>query len=210
MRPVQIIAADIEHLTDARYFAAHEVDFISFKHKSTENQESGLNHEEIMSISQWIEGPKIIVPCNEIEIFNGLNVEACFFESRQELDYTKELSGLTRFKLRKIENFNTLITEGVSGTDMVIHADHLILDFRVCGLPCDELLNGENLDFLQAIAAATSLFIDVSCDIETLMKLINQINPEGIVIRGGAEERAGYKSFDELDELFEILSTESV
>jgi len=211
MRPVQIIAADIEHLTDARYFAAHEVDFISFRYNTSESMEGGLNVDAIQSITEWIEGPKLIVHCTDFEQFRAINPEACLFEYRQELDYNNQvLPDLVRFKLRKIENFDVFVSNGISGTDLVIHADHLILDLRSCGISAEDLLQGAALEALQSISAATSLFIDVSCNAKTLFKLIEQINPEGIVIRGGSEEKAGYKSFEELDELFELLSAETI
>ncbi|MCB0588954.1 MAG: N-(5'-phosphoribosyl)anthranilate isomerase, partial [Phaeodactylibacter sp.] len=40
---------------------------------------------------------------------------------------------------------------------------------------------------------------------ETLQEALESLNLYGINVRGGEEEKTGFKSFDELDELFEAL-----
>jgi len=39
-------------------------------------------------------------------------------------------------------------------------------------------------------------------------EILTEINPIGITIRGGEEEKVGVKSFEEVDELFEMLEEE--
>ena len=42
-----------------------------------------------------------------------------------------------------------------------------------------------------------------------LAAFVEELAPLGLSVRGGAEEKVGYKSFDELDDLFELLEVES-
>jgi len=38
--------------------------------------------------------------------------------------------------------------------------------------------------------------------------MLAKLQPYGLSIKGGEEEKVGFKSFDEVDEIFEVLTTE--
>lgn len=54
MLKTKVLAMDIENLSDARYFAAWGVDFLSFNAKE-------LTREEITEMIQWVEGPAYLL-----------------------------------------------------------------------------------------------------------------------------------------------------
>lgn len=50
------------------------------------------------------------------------------------------------------------------------------------------------------------VYLDLDMLTENLTDLIADLKPEGFVVRGGLEEKPGFKSFDELDALFDQLA----
>jgi phosphoribosylanthranilate isomerase len=48
------------------------------------------------------------------------------------------------------------------------------------------------------------LFLDIPFEVTELDELLSH-NPYGLILRGGDEEKVGFKSFDDLDEIFDKL-----
>ncbi|NNF21271.1 MAG: hypothetical protein HKN67_04970, partial [Saprospiraceae bacterium] len=61
----KLIAQNITNLTDARYFAAWGIEYLSFNL----NSESPyyIPMEKVKEIRDWVEGPKILIESNSIE-----------------------------------------------------------------------------------------------------------------------------------------------
>jgi len=57
----------------------------------------------------------------------------------------------------------------------------------------------------KATSANNEVYIDGIASLDVLESLLTEVNPTGIVLRGGEEEKVGYKSYDELDVIFEWL-----
>lgn len=171
----KLIAQNISNLTDARYFAAWGVSYLSFNL----NSESPyyLPWEKANEIIEWIAGPKTLIEANAIEFLEGvdghilsniysslpLNKEAFFRTSMQE------------------------VTNGLTSGNYIVKIEDKDI----------EQIN--QLDYSQE---SIELFLDVS-DLD--IKAIEQIPDFGLVVQGGAEEKVGVKSYDGLDELFEFL-----
>lgn len=81
-------ALGIRNLTDARYFAAMNVDWIGFDMSA----DSPLTVEHIQAFSDWVEGPKILLDVrgrttDEIAAFLGeLQADALFVDNNVQLD----------------------------------------------------------------------------------------------------------------------------
>ncbi|MFN0036896.1 MAG: hypothetical protein ACKVUS_17710, partial [Saprospiraceae bacterium] len=56
--PTLFKAGRVAHLTDARYFAAKEVDFLGFNLE--EGTEGYLDPMYMKAIREWVQGPKIV------------------------------------------------------------------------------------------------------------------------------------------------------
>ena len=61
---------------------------------------------------------------------------------------------------------------------------------------------------LQALCWDFPVILSLNWDVASLGKVLEEIQPTGINVRGGAEEKVGYKSFDELDPIFESIESE--
>ncbi|MCB0619667.1 MAG: N-(5'-phosphoribosyl)anthranilate isomerase, partial [Saprospiraceae bacterium] len=61
---------------------------------------------------------------------------------------------------------------------------------------------------LRQLCEEFPVILALPCPAGQLEELLARIRPAAIGLRGGEEEKVGYKSFDELDELFELLAIE--
>ncbi len=175
----RIIAQNITNLTDARYFAALGVDYISFN--TLPDSLYAMSLEQILEIKDWVEGPKCLIEANALEfdeIADGLILKTVYSslplskESFFRIDFNELKKGLPDGRyILKINNFQEL----------------------------EKIHNYKSKDLI-----GLQLYLDIS---DVTLKDINLIGDHGIVVQGGDEEAPGIKSFDELDELFELLSS---
>lgn len=172
----KIIVQNITNLTDARYFAAWGVDYLSYNmHKDSPYF---VAYEKIKEISDWVEGPKTLVESNAIEFLEGIdgNILGDMYSS---LPLTKEA-----FFRTTLEEVN----KGLPNGNYIIK------------------VKAEDLDAVAALdksqLGGCNLFLDIT---ELDFKLLDQLPDYGLIIQGGEEEKVGVKSFDELDVLYEWL-----
>jgi len=59
MLKLSVKASQITNLTDARYFAAREVEWLGFNLDT--GSENAIPPQQISAIKEWVEGPKIVV-----------------------------------------------------------------------------------------------------------------------------------------------------
>lgn len=173
----KVIAQNIINLSDARYFAAWGVDYLSFN--TIPDSEYALDLDKIKEIKDWVEGPLCLIETNALDfnevadghilsnIYNSLPLNK---EAFYRIDIEEIKKGLPSGKyILKLESLKTLNN-----------------------------LNAIDADKTQGI----ELFLDItSIGLENFDKLGNY----DIVIQGGEEEKVGVKSYDELDELYELL-----
>jgi phosphoribosylanthranilate isomerase len=208
MLPVNILACDVLNLTDARYFAARGATFVCL---NSRNPEHSLQVEELNAIKEWIEGPQILLFTQngfETELYNKELNPAGFIVEKSESTGIQELpSEVLKFRIYDVADFHTLAETGISGTDIVVGFDYLILNLRPTGKSVDVLIREGALPILQAVCAAAEVYIDAEVNPENLSEILDEIKPEGWVVHGGLEEKTGVKSFDQLDEFFDTLET---
>jgi len=172
----KVLIQNITNLTDARYFSAWGVDYLSFNM----NQESEyfLPWDKIKEIIDWVEGPKSLIEANSIEFLEGidghilsnmysslpLNKEAFF-----RIDLEEALKGLPAGNyITKVANLSE--TKALAAVD-----NH---------------------------AAGCNMMIDIT-DFD--LNQLGELPDFGLVLQGGEEEKVGVKSYDELDLIYEWL-----
>lgn len=181
----QILASEVSNLTDARYFAAWGVDFMSFNCNAGES--SFIETPAILEILEWVEGPI------NLASFSGLQNP----EQIESLIEAANLGGaiLGPFTPESTVNFLDLehrFVEKVFSDNLII-GDNTIIK-----------IEKKNLDKLE-IQSSRNVFLDCSdLDMETVDQIITR-GDVGIVVRGGEEEKVGLKSFDFLDDVFDLL-----
>jgi phosphoribosylanthranilate isomerase len=190
MDSIKILAADINNLTDARYFAAWGIEWLSFYISKEELNEAGT--QKYTEIKDWLEGPKFAARfAKEIDP-----------ESMMEFAAAVGLDGVISdaLKAELLNSFPTniqILLESDSVTEL-LDAAYETLIFKV-----DSAEKLAEIPFKDLEDYEMYLDIDFSPDMVKQHKHIWR--SAGIVLRGGEEEKVGFKSFDELDEIFETL-----
>ena len=193
MQKPKVFAKNINNLTDARYFAAMGVDFIGFE-LSASNAEA-VQPNLVKQIKEWVAGPEII------GCFNGFETE----QAIRELIRNADLDGLcfeTFAPDSLIDSLNNeLIFKEVKAQligDLTFNSNNnLIINYdEISELSMISSQFPEIFDF--------AVWLDGPMDLSFFeSELLKQI--EGIVLKGGDEEKTGFKSFDELDIIFEQI-----
>ncbi len=194
-----LYASTITNLTDARYFAAREVNFLGF------NLETGtpgyLDPIYMKAMREWVEGPAITGEFSRSTATTVLEAADFFGLDAVCLRGTHYLDALPMFEGR------TLLLEiepgvGLAETERIFEqaapwVKWFILHFS--GADAAETAAWQNLfrrypALLQPEVAA-----------EQLPQLIADYQPAGLLLRGGEEVQVGVKSFDEIEAIFEAL-----
>lgn len=208
-------ASAITHLTDARYFAAWEVEYLGF-----DLSPAGVSAVELAALREWIIGPKLV---GELDAgwpergenpadLKQLGLDALQVDTAFGLDAIREL-----LRPLGLPIFLELVVEGYADPMDLIHTindcrkvvDHLLLNFTKGGIEWGDL--GDNtplgLDVLDPISEDHSLWLEIEGAAPG--KIIQEL-PDlvGLSVRGGSEEKVGFKDFDDLDEFFESLVVE--
>jgi len=197
-------ASSITNLTDARYFAAREVAYLGFNLE--ENSGDYLDPMYMKAIREWVQGPKIVGEFNRTPA-SVVREAAAFFglEAVQVplLDNLHDLAGLEVI----------LYLSGGTSPEALASVLHrvapsvacFLLDFSTPELTTS--LQGEQSDAWKNLFAKYPVLLDVQLPADELPALLQKLNPAGLALRGGAEERAGVKSFEEIDAIFEVLES---
>jgi len=177
----KIIASNIRNLTDARYFAAWMVEYMSFDLSA--GSEAYIGPENIKEIIEWLEGPEFIGNICGHEDMNFI------------------LENMTSHALAGI------ITDKKSIVD---HWDFAQGKLFYCTSQFEDIRNLDTIIICSPSDASAyanvgqEVFID-STDF-SLELLDDPKLRAGFCLEGGEEIKTGLKSFDELDEIFEFLA----
>lgn len=179
MERTRIFARDIQHLTDARYFAAMGVDWMCFD--ITENGINAISKMAFEAIKEWVEGPEICILSDE------MSVETCHIISLDDYLPTNpnvivEMDCTALVQLKDIPEMKGILIKEAS-IDIVFN----------------------NVEYLNALEVP--FYIDAPIDSHTVGQLKDVIPNAGIVLYGAAEEKLGFKNYDEIDAIIDAFLT---
>jgi len=169
---VKIFANNINHLTDARYFAAWGATWMCYNVNS-------LTLTEITAISEWVEGPKHIINVAGIE-----PSESAAMLTNEAIDgyLTNSLSDHNKIQSLLPRTVLAFLRNQMAPEAITIHYT--------------DANNTENFN---------GSFCEVDGSPKEIVSFIENQTPEAIVLAGSEEEEIGFKSFDELDEILELI-----
>lgn len=184
----------VNNLTDARYFAAMGVDYLGFC--CNIDTEMYCAPSKIKEITDWVEGPEFVME------FDGWQAEEDI-QSLVSLEMAKALHfgafssysqnfGLPVFKDIILENLNEASLEGIDFP--VLRSDK---NFKH--------LTGAEKSIITQLVNQKDIFLDIDFDKEDLPRLLDHWLVYGLILRGGDEEKIGFKSFEDLDDIFQVL-----
>lgn len=216
MLTTRVKASSITNLTDARYFAAWEVEWLGF------NLNIGtadyIEPHLVKAIKEWVDGVKIIgefdlSSADHInDMVQALNLDGAQLGMFTPLDTFEELEyATTLFKEIVVEKGSTEANIRSHMTDFAPYVKAFVLNFEKNNIGMADLEQSVGLgkDELALLCKSFPLLISMPSSSAELADLLEEVTPLGISVKGGAEEKVGFKSFDELDELFEFLEAEN-
>lgn len=187
----KIIASSIENLTDARYFAGWMVDYMIFN--IDPNHEFYTNPQEIGSFQSWVSGPEYIL---EMSSDQYEHCERYLVELNCQyvlIDFSQR-SLLDAINVPKI--YRITWTEYLENKDLVHSLGSSIVLYQLEDFENQITLLENNVDF--------DIYLEMP-DQTLSSEILLRKNLDGFMVHGSPEEKVGFKSFDELDEIFEIL-----
>ncbi len=212
MLKTKILASAIGNLTDARYFAAMGVDWMSFN--LNPGTEGYLSPTEALAIKEWVEGPQMLGmfdlhSAEEIDLLlKDLGFEALQLGMFSSLETILQIEAdVPKIKEIVIEKDTKLETLESQLQDFAPHVSHFILNFEKAAWKKTDWQGHPhfNTDSLQELCSNYPMILAVDFSPEEMLECLDLFPIQGFLVKGGAEEKVGFKSYDELDEIFDAL-----
>ena len=211
MLTTKVKASEIANLTDARYFAALEVEWLCFNlEKGTE---SYIEPQNVMAIKEWVEGPKIVGTFGMHSVEYIQSAISTIGLDAIQLSHFAEMSQLLMLRdttiIKEVFIGDQLDTEEIR-KHIFMHSDYVNV-FSLKGTVAWSSIkeNSSQVAFLKKICTDYDIIIDFEFKAKEVNELLHAITPLGINVKGGEEEAVGVKSYDELDDLFENIIIEN-
>lgn len=198
-----VIVNGINNLSDARYCAGMGAEMMGF---NLDGSVAGhLTPDAFKEISGWVSGVKLVG-----EFVKTSTEEINSLASELNLDYVQLNKQYLIDELEEIEkpviirahfNKDTIESELIAEMELYKNAVAYFLVYSYDYTTIDET----NIDFLGDLAKNYNVIIGFGIDKTNLNMVLEKINPAGIGLQGGHEIKPGLKTFDELEEIFELL-----
>ena len=208
-----MLATSITNLTDARYFAARGVEGLIFQLEAGAGD--AIAPVQLNAIAGWVDGVQLIGSLS-------MPTEADLRDAVEKLNLDALLiGGFTPVGVLQATGDLTLYQEIILRPDSTLEAIRALLKQRapyVRGFVIDavkgrlrwpQLVDGTPfpLHELAELCEEYPVYLHLPVDAEDLEEL-QDWNIKGLLVRGGDEEKVGFKSFDELDEWLDVLEEE--
>ena len=177
-----VIARQITHLTDARYFAALEVDYLTY---DLGDGPGAIDELSYKAITEWVEGPKVLIENPPHRNFDA--------EVNYVFDYPLEVEEPDFVQLDFLQFKEQAMTQHPKGNYIIMLEEK---EYPGAGL----------LKALTKYEGIAKFFFQSEDYPTTFIQfLIEQFPLTGIVLKGSAEDKPGFKSYEDLDDLIELL-----
>ena len=212
MLKTKVKASSVTNLTDARYFAAWEIEWLGFNFDT--GSEAYIQPQVMQAIKEWVDGVRIVgefslQPAGEIlQAADLLELEAVQLPMFTDTDTLQELHRAEVPVLLEVilETPGELATAGGRMEEQEPFVVAFLLNFDKNGIGWEQL-DEQARQQLRSLCRDYRIILSMDFGAAALEEVLESVQPYGINVRGGAEEKVGFKSFDELDELFEGLET---
>jgi phosphoribosylanthranilate isomerase len=212
MLQTKVKASSLTHLTDARYFAAWETEWLGVRLSDTPGE--GIEPAQLLAIREWVDGVQI---CGELPVTDAATILAQaeflqldWVELRAETDPDTLATVAAKLPIIlevPVEGYTAAsdITELLRQNHT--HVEYFLLNLAQGGITWSDLQEGHPFGAaqIQRWAQTYPLLLEVDTGSLAPSTLIEQTGVAGFSVRGGEEEKVGYKSFDELDAFFEDI-----
>ena len=216
MLSTKVKASSITNLTDARYFASKGVNWLGFN--LNPDNESYIQPTLMMEIGEWIEGVESLIEygnANPIIINNSIEA---LLPQHVQLGTSMKMEDIFDLHPSILVHKEIVIKNGMSEEaleeELETYNDAVAvfsLNFNQNGILWGHLSKNKPfpIAFLEKISKIYPIILEMNFTPDMLQECLDILPLYGITLSGGMEERVGFKSYEELDELFDILQEES-
>jgi phosphoribosylanthranilate isomerase len=194
---------DINNLSDARYCAAMGVDIIGF------NLAPGaLSPEAVLEIAGWLAGVQLAgafagAPAEEI---NALSTQCGLDLVLLDASYlVHDIAKIDQPVILQVDmhkdSYELALIELLE-----LYQAH-VKYFLITSTEFNAI-DDTNSAFLAELAGKFPVLLGFGLDKDSILPVLETVNPAGIALKGGHEIKPGLKSFDELADILEVLEEE--
>lgn len=181
----------INNLSDARYCAGMEVNELGFNIET--NHANYTDRDKFKELSEWLSGVQFIG-----EITEPLT------------DIAQSIQGyaLDAIQIENLGQIEAALATGLGVSFIAANADEAREAYSIA--------NGQLAYILIYSSEAANIASDIPTlindgfDTENLPAILAEVRPKGIVLEGGNEIRPGYKDFDQLADILELLEIDDL
>ncbi len=211
MTKTKVKANGISNLTDARYFAARGVKWLGL------NLDPGSEHyltiAEARAIAEWVDGVEIVTETGTVssaEILNLTNalrpgaIQIRLLGRELEKEILSDIPIIGELEISRGHNIEELMSYLESHTQ---HCEMFLFDFVKNNLKWNDIQQSDSISIpvLSHICKKWKVLLHIDFDLPSLIDCLELLNPYGICMSGSVETKTGYKSYDNLDEIFDYL-----
>lgn len=193
----------VNNLSDARYCAGMYVDLMGFNLE--EGNKDYMSPEKYKEVTEWLSGLDYV---GEFEASHPDSI----------LEIAKSYAGLSALQiteeahLQMLANtsFKLILKQEVTSMDVLEHlisrADSYRENEITILLEGDELeMNAAVKNLIKTLAEKCSVLLGFGLEAENVEKVLEETGVQGIGLKGGDEIKPGFKDFDELADILEVL-----
>lgn len=199
-----VYISDVDNLSDARYSAGMGVDLIGFR--LDPHDESSLSSKKFKEISEWISGVKIV---GEFGDANPNEVEEALSKFKVDYLLISDASQINAFTSFDIPIILKIIVNEESKSEMSStlnycsgFVEYFLLESR------KEVLGEKEIKLINTYSTQFPILLGYGINMENAKTIVSKLNIKGISLKGSSEIRPGYKDFDEMANILEVLEVD--
>lgn len=215
MLKTKIKVGAITNLTDARYFAAREVNWLGFD--CSVGSEAHIGAAQMLAIKEWVDGVKFVgefnlespeairTLINELQ-FDAIQLSMAVSDEVLQ-EFVSEIPVIKEIVLdyyNSDEDLQDLFTAAPTGIA------YFLLNLDKNGFTWSDLKAGTpfSLATIKNICTQFPVLLALNYQPSEVKEILENLPIQGLHLIGGTEEKVGFKSFDEMDALLDLLELE--
>jgi phosphoribosylanthranilate isomerase len=185
--------SSVNNLSDARYGAGMGVDMMGFQLDT----DSDVSIETFKEITSWVEGPMFVAEFRERDTNRMLEVISACHPDAIEVSHTDHISELS--------HINTPVILRWSVDDLKVIPQNMPISYLLIDSDSEKRLSTAQKSQIRELCQDYKVLLGTGVYTSNLTALFEELPIAGISLKGGTEIRAGYKDYDELADILELL-----
>ncbi len=186
---------NVNNLSDARYCAGMEVNLVGFPMDGS----AGITAETFNEMSSWLSGVEYVGEFINTPLEGIAEIlEQCNFSYIQTDDISL---------IGSLPDLPVILESNVQELEEV--PDNLPIAYLVVSGNAEGTLSNDNLAQLERLSGSYKILLGAGIRPDSINTMLKELPVHGISMKGTDEIRPGYKDYDELADILELLEVES-